>query len=114
MPSIYGKDIPTGKSGPQKEERRGSPLPKEYPNYLCNRIESYIVLCLLGYDHRPIDNYSSTVNYLGLRQMNHEFRLVSGNLGRQVWACTLRVYKVFTKTGWGPWLRGESALGQPV
>ena len=29
---------------------------KEYPNYLCNRIESYILLCLLGYDHRPIDN----------------------------------------------------------
>ena len=29
---------------------------KEYPNYLCNRIESYILLCLLGYDHKPIDN----------------------------------------------------------
>ena len=24
---------------------------------------------------------------------------------------TLRVYKVFTKTGRGPWLRGDSALG---
>ena len=35
------------------------------------------------------------------------FRLVSGNLGRWVWAHTLRVYKVFTKTGWGPWLRGD-------
>ena len=42
------------------------------------------------------------------------FRLVSGNLGRWVWAHTLRVYKVFTKTGWGPWLRGDSALGPPV
>ena len=30
------------------------------------------------------------------------FRLVSGNLGRWVWARTLRVYKVFTKTGQGP------------
>ena len=30
--------------------------PKEYLNYLCNRIESQIVLCLLGYDHRRIDN----------------------------------------------------------
>ena len=34
------------------------------------------------------------------------FRLVSGNLGRWVWAHTLRVYKVFTKTGRGPWVRG--------
>ena len=22
--------------------------------------------------------------------------------------------KVFTKTGWGPWLRGDSGLGPPV
>ena len=29
---------------------------KEYPNYLCNWIESYILLCLLGYDYKPIDN----------------------------------------------------------
>ena len=35
------------------------------------------------------------------------FRLVSGNLGRWVWAHTLKVYNVFTKTGWGPWLRGD-------
>ena len=33
---------------------------------------------------------------------------MSENLGRWVWACTLRVYKVFTKAGWGPWLRGDS------
>ena len=31
-----------------------------------------------------------------------------------VWAHTLRVYKVFRKTGQGPWLRGDSALGPPV
>ena len=37
-----------------------------------------------------------------------EFREVS--LG----TCTLRVYKVFTKTGQGPRLRGDSALGPPV
>ena len=63
------------------------------------------------------------VNYLGLRGMNHGltlylsfplFRLISGNLGRWVWAHTLRVYKVFTKTGWGLWLRGDTALGPPV
>ena len=42
------------------------------------------------------------------------FRLVSGNLGRWVWACTLRVYRVFRKPGQGPWLRGDSALGPPV
>ena len=33
--------------------------------------------------------------------------------GGWLWACTLRVYKVFTKTGRGPWLRGDSALGPP-
>ena len=27
---------------------------------------------------------------------------------------TLKVYKVFTKVGRGPWLRGDSALGPPV
>ena len=42
------------------------------------------------------------------------FRLVSENLGKWVWASTLRVYKVFTKTVQGPWLRGDSALGPPV
>ena len=60
MPSIYGNNIPTGKPGPQKEEPQGlyldSPSPKKYPNYLCNQIESYSLLCLLGYDHRLIDN----------------------------------------------------------
>ena len=35
------------------------------------------------------------------------FRLVSGNLGTAVWACTLMVYKVFTKTSQVPWLRGD-------
>ena len=27
---------------------------------------------------------------------------------------TLKVYKVLTKVSWGPWLRGDSALGPPV
>ena len=49
-PSIYGNDIPTWKPGSR------NPHLKEYPNYLCNRIESYILLYLLGYDHSPIDN----------------------------------------------------------
>ena len=31
----------------------------------------------------------------------------SGNLGRWVWACTLRVHKVFRKLDQGPWLRGD-------
>ena len=38
---------------------------------------------------------------------SHGTRLVSGNLGRWIWACTPMVYKIFTKTGWGPWLRGD-------
>ena len=47
---------------------------KEYPNYLCNRIELYILLGLLGYDHRPmiivhcslprLKAYESQVNFL--------------------------------------------------
>ena len=66
---------------------------------------------------------SSSSSYPGLRHMNHGltlylsfplFRLVSGNLGRWVLAHTLKVCKIFTKTGWGPWLRGDSALGPPV
>ena len=40
MPSIYGNDIPIGKPGPWMEEPQGSLLLKEYPNYLCNQIES--------------------------------------------------------------------------
>ena len=39
------------------------------------------------------------------------FRLVSGNLGRWVWAHTLRVYKVFTKTGWGSLAKRRLCLG---
>ena len=27
---------------------------------------------------------------------------------------TLKVYKVFTKVGRGPWLKGDSALGPPL
>ena len=42
------------------------------------------------------------------------FRLVSGNLGRWVWARTLKIYKVFRETGEGPWLIGDSALGPLV
>ena len=85
MLGIYGNDIPTGKPGPWKEEPQGSyldsPSLKEYPNYLCNRIESYILLCLLGYDHKPIDKvYESWVNFdcIFLFPL---FRLVSGNFG---------------------------------
>ena len=60
MPSIYGNDIPTGTPdtlSPWESPRAHTEtLLKEYPNYLCNWIESQILLCLLGYDHRPIDN----------------------------------------------------------
>ena len=63
-----------------------------------------------------VNVYCSSVSW----HMNHGLtlivsftlsRLVSRNLGRWIWARTLRVYKVFTKTGQGPWLRGDSALG---
>ena len=44
---------------PRVEEPQGSyldsPSPeKKYRNYLCNQIESWILLCLLGYDHRTL------------------------------------------------------------
>ena len=42
---------------PRRKSPRALCCLKEYPNYLRNQTESYILLlCLLGYDHRPIDN----------------------------------------------------------
>ena len=37
-----------------------------------------------------------------------------GEFGEVVWARPLKIYKVSTKTGWGPRLRGDSALGPSV
>ena len=61
---------------------------------------------------------------MGLRHMNHRLTFIVfffsfvqtsfKEFGRWVWACTLKAYKVFTKTGRGPWLRGDSVLGPPV
>ena len=45
--------------------------------------------------------------------MNHGLTLIVREFGEVGCAHTLRVYKVFTKTGGGPWLRGASALGLP-
>ena len=63
-------------------------------------------------------------NQLPLLIMNHGCNLIvspfntfqarfkeSGDAGL---SRTLKVYKVFTKVGWGPWLRGDSALGPLV
>ena len=55
---------------PRRKRPRALCCLKEYPNYLCNQIESYILLCLLGYDHRPIDN-CPLLHYLSLRHLNH-------------------------------------------
>ena len=55
--------------------------------------------------------------YYGLNLIVSFFSFVQTSFrefGEVGFACTLRVYKVFTKTGRGPWLRGDSALGQPV
>ena len=41
---------------PGRKSPRALHCLKEYPNYLCDRIESNILLCLLGNDHKPIDN----------------------------------------------------------
>ena len=71
---------------PWMEEPQGlyldSPLPEEYPNYLCNWIESYILKCLLGYDHKPIDKaYESWVNFDWLYLSFSFVQLVSGSFG---------------------------------
>ena len=42
---------------PERKSPRALHHLKEYFNYQYNQIESYILLCLLGYDHRPIDNF---------------------------------------------------------
>ena len=44
------------KQAPGRKSPRALHHLKEYPNYLCNQIESHILLCLLGNDHKPIDN----------------------------------------------------------
>ena len=44
--------------------------------------------------------------------MNHGYTLTVREFG-EVGLCIVRVYQVFTKTGRGPWLRGDSALGSP-
>ena len=38
-------------------------------------------------------------------------RLGLRNLRMSAWACTLKVYKVFTKVGRGPWLKRKLCLG---
>ena len=38
-------------------------------------------------------------------------RLGLKNLGMGAWAHTLKVYKVFKKVGWGPWLKRKPGLG---
>ena len=75
---------------PRRKSPRALHHLQEYPNYLCNRIESYILLCSLGYDHKLLINvhcylprlkaYESWVNFdcIFLFPL---FRLVSGNLG---------------------------------
>ena len=61
---------------------------------------------------------------MGLRHMNNGLTLIVyfssfvqtsfREFGEVGLAHTVRVYKVFTKTGRGPWLRGDSALVLPV
>jgi len=65
-----------------------------------------------------------SVNQLTLLIMNHGCNLIVSafntsqarfkEFGDVGLSSTLMVYKVFTKVGWGPWLRGNSALGPSV
>ena len=61
---------------------------------------------------------------LTLLIINHGFNLIISpfnifqarfkEFGDVSLSSTLKVYKVFTKVGRGPWLGGDSALGPPV
>ena len=63
-------------------------------------------------------------NQLTLLIMNHGCNLTVSpfntfqarfkEFGDEGLSSTLKVYKVFTKVGWGPWLRGDSVLGPLV
>ena len=63
-------------------------------------------------------------NQLTLLIMNHGYNLTVSPLntfqagfkefGDVGLSSTFKVYKVFTKVGVGPWLRGDFALGLPV
>ena len=44
----------------------------------------------------------------------HTFQARFKEFGDVSLSSTLKVYKVFTKVGRGPWLGGDSALGPPV
>ena len=77
MPSIYRKTNQLENQAPGRKIPRALHRLKEYLNYMCNRIESYILLCLLGYDHRTIDNCPLLlIDHLGLRHMNHRGTLI--------------------------------------
>ena len=63
-------------------------------------------------------------NQLTLLIMNHGYNLIVSpfnifqarfkEFGDVGLSSTLKIYKVFTKVGQGPWLRGDSASGPPV
>ena len=55
-------------------------------------------------------NHGLTLIYLSFSFVQTSFR----EFGEGVCAHTLRIYKVFPKTGLGPWLRGDSAWGPLV
>ena len=63
-------------------------------------------------------------NHLTLLIMNHGCNLIVSpfntfqarfkEFGDVGLSSMFKVYKVFTKVGWGPWLRGDSVLGPLV
>ena len=63
-------------------------------------------------------------NQLTLLIMNHGCNLIVSpfntfqarfkEFGDVSLSSILKILKIFTKVSWGPWLRGDSALGPPV
>ena len=53
---LYAQYLWKRHTRPRRKSPRALCSLKEYANYLCNQLESNILLCLLRYDHRPIDN----------------------------------------------------------
>ena len=117
MPGIHGDNIPMAKlaSGTDKHQipHQDFPTPKRIiipcvVNHLCNLYSSHWcrLQCIPSW---PFWLWIMAVTWLYLPLTLS--RLGLRNLGMWAWAVTLKIYKVFTKVGWSPWLRGDSALG---